>query len=68
MMCLVTLKVEKDPNHDPKNKKEGPCPVSPTGERCTDVTGQHHTVLFHGTVEQARIEYQYDHITRIEEV
>lgn len=42
---LVTVRrLVKDPAHDPKNKKSGPCPVgSGFSGWCDDVTGEHHT-------------------------
>jgi hypothetical protein len=43
MIVLVTVKLPRDPKHDPHNKVAGLCPVS--GFRCTDVTGEHHTVM-----------------------
>lgn len=38
---LITVKVPKNPDHNPRDKKTGECPVN--GTRCTDVTGEHHT-------------------------
>lgn len=40
---LVTVKIPRNPAHDPFNKIAGTCPVS--GAHCTDITGQHHTLL-----------------------
>jgi hypothetical protein len=42
-MFLVTVKLPKNPEHNPRDKKTGPCPVD--GKPCTDVTGEHHTFL-----------------------
>lgn len=42
-MVLVTVKLPRNPDHDPRNKVMGLCPVN--GFRCTDVTGEHHTVV-----------------------
>lgn len=68
MIYLVTMKLTRDPDHDPRNKKTGPCPV--TGGACTDVTGEHHTVAITAdSVEEARQKFTaHTHITRIEEV
>lgn len=66
---IVTIKLPKDPTHDPRNKRVGRCPVS---EYCTDVTGEHHSYLTTGQSEEAvRASAQsagWTHITRIEEV
>ena len=43
MKFIVTVKLPKNKEHDPHNKKTGPCPVN--GETCTDVTGEHHSFL-----------------------
>ncbi len=40
---LVTVRLAKNPEHNPREKKTGPCPVN--GKLCTDVTGEHHTFL-----------------------
>ena len=42
MFVLVTVKLPRNPEHDPRRKVTGPCPVN--GSVCTDVTGEHHTV------------------------
>ena len=65
---LVTVKLPRNPNHDPHNKKSGPCPVS--GLPCTDVTGQHHTYLAEGSSIDAIVneaKRKWVHITRLEE-
>jgi hypothetical protein len=38
---LVTVKCAKNPDHNPSDKKTGPCPFG--GLACTDRTGEHHT-------------------------
>lgn len=43
MMYLVTVKMPKNPDHNPRDKKTGPCPVNE--KPCSDVTGEHHTFL-----------------------
>lgn len=71
---LITVKLPKNPDHDPRNKVTGPCPVDMTrGRICTDVTGEHHTVLVAAPdLEAARrtmlLLKPGIHITRIEEV
>lgn len=66
---LITVKLPKNPTHNPRKKIMGPCPVN--GEPCSDVTGEHHTVLMRGTqgIEWVRDKYarQY-HVTRVESV
>lgn len=61
---LVTIKLPRNPDHDPRNKKTGPCPAS---TECTDSTGEHHTVL----LETDRLELalaRFSHVTRVERV
>lgn len=68
-LYLITVRLPKNPDHDPRNKVVGECPLS-SGE-CTDVTGEHHTMLL-GSGETAseiheRLTKQF-HVTRVEEV
>lgn len=69
---LVTVKLPRNPGHDPQHKVTGPCPVWFRHPRtCTDVTGQHHTVLVSAdSAELAAADALVAgfHITRIEEV
>jgi len=79
MRAIVTVKLPRNPKHDPRNKKTGKCPlfgskyqgVELQGSfRCTDVTGSHHSYIEFGKdlqeiKEKARA--KYGHITRIEE-
>ena len=69
---IVTVRLDKNPDHDPRNKKTGTCPIG-DGGTCTDVTGEHHSVLVNAEtidgVRQAVINgLGIHHITRIEEV
>jgi hypothetical protein len=49
MNWIVTVcRMERNRNHDPKNKKTGPCEWS---EYCTDVTGDHHSFVMYGLPE-----------------
>ena len=66
-LYIVTVKLLKDPNHDPHNKVEGICPID-MDAWCTDVTGEHHTTTVLGDEELEEIKKQYDHITRIESI
>lgn len=65
---LVTVKLPKNPEHNPREKKTGRCPVN--GEPCTDVTGEHHTFLADLTdmnAEDVRDLYtEIYHVTRVE--
>lgn len=67
---LVTVKLPKNPEHNPRKKVTGPCPVN--GEPCSDVTGEHHTILVrsYGGVEQVKslMTEKYKHVTRVEAV
>lgn len=67
---LVTVKLPKNPEHNPRDKKTGPCPVN--GKPCTDVTGEHHTFLAKledVSEEGVRDVYQeIYHVTRVETV
>lgn len=69
---LVTVKLPKNPEHNPRDKKTGPCPVN--GKPCTDVTGEHHTFLMDYGTEDLAIEAVREsfevlyHVTRVETV
>lgn len=62
---LVTVKLPKHPDHDPHNKVTGQCPVN--GTLCTDVTGEHHTVLVYSQLDVLMLMDKH-HITRVESV
>lgn len=64
-MKIVTVKLPKNPNHNPHAKVTGPCPVN--GATCTDVTGEHHTVLITNDASLAALRAKFKHITRIED-
>lgn len=75
MFCIVTVKLPRNPNHNPRNKQRGICPLfkdkGTFGAYCTDTTGEHHSVLIQGDyISKIReeAEKKYGHITRIEEV
>jgi hypothetical protein len=67
MMYLVTVKLPKNPKHNPHNKVTGACPVMPNAT-CTDMTGEHHTFLFESDrdVEYVKLNWNDYHITRVE--
>jgi hypothetical protein len=64
-MKIVTIKLPKNPHHDPHNKVTAPCEVS---DVCTDSTGEHHSVLVETDEQVEELRQQFGHITRIEEV
>lgn len=66
MKAIVTLKFKKNLYHNPDKKIAGICP---TGLRCTDVTGEHHSILIEGrNLEEIKKKANdiTNHITRIE--
>jgi hypothetical protein len=69
---IVTIKLPRNPHHNPKNKITGGCPFSPDGSiECTDTTGEHHSKLVEGlSVEEVTSRYTQGgyHVTRVEEV
>ena len=69
MNVIVTIKLKRNPNHNPHNKKTGKCPV--TNKKCTDVTGQHHSYIETGnSLKEIEIKAKnkWGHVTRIEEI
>jgi hypothetical protein len=65
---IITVKLDKNPNHNPNQKIPGICPL---GGYCTDVTGAHHSqVAKFPSVGEARTFYESlgYHVTRIEKV
>jgi len=67
---LVTIRLPKNPAHDPRNKVTGACPAN--NGLCTDVTGEHHTyMMMASTIDEVRTAAEKRlspgaHITRIE--
>jgi hypothetical protein len=66
---IVTVKLKRNPAHNPQNKVIGPCPLS--SNTCTDVTGEHHSELCFGDnpddVRRNYVEAGF-HVTRIEQI
>lgn len=62
---LVTIKLPKNPDHNPREKLTSTCAVSP---ECTDSTGEHHTVAVYTDDEVDALRTRFGHITRIERV
>lgn len=42
---IVTVKLGKNPEHNPHDKKTAACPASQGPSICTDSTGEHHSFL-----------------------
>lgn len=61
---LVTIKLPRNPDNNPHDKRTGPCPVS---AECTDSTGEHHTFLLETDRLQLALA-RYSHVTRVERV
>ena len=72
MKAIVTVRLPSNPDHDPRNKKSGKCPLFKEyagSFLCTDITGSHHSYIEYGE-DLKRIrekaERRFGHITRIE--
>lgn len=68
MLYIVTVKLAKNPTHDPKNKVTATCPMGE--ERCTDTTGEHHSFLVDSLLNLEEVREYFAatyHVTRIEE-
>lgn len=67
MLYIVTIKLPKNPEHNPHDKKTGECAVSAL---CTDVTGEHHSLLVEATDDAVAAvvarRHGYQHVTRVE--
>jgi hypothetical protein len=68
MKFIATVKLPKNPEHDPRNKKSGTCPAM-LGY-CTDITGEHHSFVIDAkSANDAGIllkDMGFNHVTRIE--
>lgn len=66
-LYIVTIKLPRNPTHNPRNKITAPCPLN--AQECTDSTGQHHSVLWDAVSEDVIREHYNTlgvHVTRIE--
>lgn len=65
VISVVTVKLPPNRQHDPRNKKIGPCLT--TGV-CTDQTGAHHSFAVKGRItrEEVQERFGFQHVTRIE--
>ena len=81
MKAIVTVKLPRNPKHNPRNKQTGRCPLFSPPYRyplfksmeglniCTDITGSHHSYIETGKNEKEireLAEKKFGHITRIE--
>lgn len=76
MRAIVTVKLPRNPIHNPRDKKRSICPLSYWGRDplkepiiCTDVTGTHHSYIEEGeTIEdiEKRAKERFGHVTRTE--
>jgi hypothetical protein len=67
MQFIVTVKMPRNPAHDPRNKLTGPCPSN--GAWCSDQTGEHHSLLMEArSADDVRnyLTMIKVHVTRIE--
>lgn len=65
---IVTIKLPKDSGRDPHNKMAGRCPAN-QDRVCTDITGEHHSLLFTAPSLEAAYDMarkQFKHVTRVE--
>jgi hypothetical protein len=67
-LYVVTIKVHRNPAHNPRAKVPAKCNTS---RECTDSTGEHHSYLTTGQsaaqVHQSALEV-WGHVTRVEEM
>jgi hypothetical protein len=72
MKAIVTVKLQRNPKHNPANKVEGECPLSKqlgVSIYCSDVTGEHHSYIEEGkTIAEIedKAKRKFGHVTRIE--
>ena len=81
MKAVVTVKLPRNPKHNPRNKQTGKCPLFRPPYRyplfkskeglniCTDITGSHHSYIETGkNVKEIRelAEKKFGYVTRIE--
>ena len=69
---IVTIKVRKDPAHNPYDKKTQNKEIGSTEHNCTDATGEHHSMLVNANgykEAESKVNKRLGpiHITRIEQ-
>ncbi|MDF2915861.1 MAG: hypothetical protein K0S70_78 [Microbacterium sp.] len=64
---IITIKLPKNPAHNPHAKITGGCAVA---TECTDSTGEHHTLVIYDETGagEADVRERYSHITRVETI
>jgi hypothetical protein len=74
MRAIVTVRLSRDPKHEPQHKQTGLCPLSKIVKgvtQCTDVRGEQHSYIeegkdFDDIKNKARA--KFPHVTRIETI
>jgi hypothetical protein len=70
-LYIVTVKLAKNSDHNPLDKRTGECPL-PSSVICTDVTGEHHSLLVeaasHDAAREVATRHGYFHVTRVESI
>jgi hypothetical protein len=72
MKAIATVKLPRNPKHNPSNKVKGECPLSKqigVSIYCSDATGEHHSYIEEGkTIAEIedKAKRKFGHITRIE--
>lgn len=68
MKAILTVRLDKNPNHETKNKITDVCPLN-KNKACTDAAGEHHsTIIFGRDLEEIKKQAGNLHVTRIEVV
>ena len=70
MKAIVTIKITRNPKHDPHRKRVDWCPLY-EGKKvlCSDSTGEHHSYIETGNTMGDilnRAKGKYGHVTRVE--
>ena len=72
MKAIVTVRLPRNPKHDPRNKQGGDCPLTKTlgyYTSCSDKTGEHHSYIEEGVNMDdiwQKAETKFKHVTRTE--
>ena len=72
MKAIVTVKIKAKPDHNPRVKQSGTCPIGENaGQVCTDTSGGHHSFIEEGNSIfeiKGKVQRRGHHVTRIEEI
>lgn len=72
LQFIVTIKLPKNKNHNPQDKKIGQCPAFDGSGFCSDVTGEHHSYMQDADSPAQAAEFArligFSHVTRVEQV